>query len=198
MTLNNQIRKTRTEEILGERGPEDRRAVLRGELDEFINRALIIAKKEAIVQARKAAAAARGIYGSTSFAVSDVLIPSARVQANPLTILSETVSGFQDSGFLASFEGYFDNTHASRSFGDVVLIVNGATVARVRMGARISDPAEGIGAMLPFSLSGIFNMIGEPAPAVQVQAYAFDVDSPTTAPAGFYIRSGRLVISGAQ
>ncbi|UFM64244.1 hypothetical protein LOS78_01855 [Paracoccus sp. MA] len=192
-----EIQATRTQELLGERGPKENHAVRHGDMPNLLADALKVARLEAIKQARKAAAEASGIYGITSFSVADVLVGNSRTQSNPLTILSETVAGFEDGGFVAAFEGFFDNTHVSRSFGDIVMLVNGTQAAHVRIGAKISDPAEGISSMVPFSLTCVFNTPNV-APTIEVRAYAFDADNETTAAAGFYIRAGRLVISGAQ
>lgn len=191
------VQSARTEELLGERGNGDKRAVRIEELDSIIRKTLVLAKREAAAQARKAAAEAESIYGITSFAVADVLVANTRVQSNPLTILSETVAGFEEGGFVASFEGYFDNTHVSRSFADISMTINGAPSGRVRIGSAISEPSMGIKGMSAFAISGVFNTPNV-APVITVSAYAFNADDETTAAAGFYIRSGRLIISGAQ
>lgn len=197
MTLRNQIQATRTEELLGERGNGDKRAVRANEMDGIIRQTLLLAQRESIRQARKAAAESETIYGLSSTSVADVLVANTRTQANPLTILSDAVAGFEQGGFSAVFEGYFDNLHVSRSFGNIAMFINGVFVARQRMGARFSDPAEGISSMIPFTVSGVFNTPGV-APTIQVRAYAFDADNETTAAAGFYIRAGRLIVSGGQ
>lgn len=191
------IQMTRSQELLGERGPKERHAVRFSDMPDLLADALKVAKKTAIEEARRAAAEAEGVYGITSLAVSDVLVASTRNQANPLTILSQAVDGFEEGGFIAIFKGYFDNTHVSRSFGDIIMSVNGTQVDRTRIGLKISDPAEGISSMVPFSLMCVFNT-PDATPTVAVRAYAFDADDETTATAGFYIRSGRLIISGAQ
>lgn len=191
------IQTTRSQELLGERGPKARHAVRHGEIPGLLADALEVAKKTAIEEARRAAAEAEGVYGITSLAVSDVLVANTRNQANPLTILSQAVAGFEEGGFIAIFKGYFDNTHVSRSFGDIIMLVNGTQVDRVRIGLKFSDPVDGISSMVPFSLMCVFNTPAA-TPTVAVRAYAFDADDETTAAAGFYIRSGRLVISGAQ
>lgn len=191
------IHSSRTQELLGERGPQGKWAVRHEDLPKLMADAMKVAKQISIKEARRAAAEAAGIYGITSMAVSDVLVASSRVQSNPLTILTQSVAGFEEGGFAATFKGYFDNTHVSRSFGDIVMLVNGTQVDLTRIGLKFSDPAEGISSMVPFTLSCVFDTAGA-TPTIVVRAYAFDADSETTAAAGFYIRSGRLVISGAQ
>ena len=82
------IQMTRSQELLGERGPKERHAVRFSDMPDLLADALKVAKKTAIEEARRAAAEAEGVYGVTSIAVSDVLVAVSRNQANPLTILS--------------------------------------------------------------------------------------------------------------
>lgn len=190
------VRNVRTEELLGERGPERSRAVRMGELDGIIRQTLVLARREAILEARKAAKEVESLYGVTSFAVADVLVPQSRNQANPLAILSETVAGFEEGGFIATFEGFMDNTHVINSFGNIRLTIGGTEAARMRLGVYTAA-VEGAGGMIPFSLTGVFNTL-DVAPTIEVTAFASNWDDEATADAGYYIRQGRLVISGAQ
>ncbi len=188
------IQTARSQELLGERGPKDRHAVRFGDMAGMMGDALKVAKKTAIEEARRAAALS---FGVTTFSVADVLVPNTRTQSNPLTILSESVAGYEEGGIAATFQGYFDNTHVSRSFGSISLWINGTRVARALIGAKISDPAEGISSMLPFSLPAALISAGS-ATSIEVRAFAFDFDNPSVATAGFYIRQAVLVITGAR
>lgn len=185
----------KVEELLGERGPKDKQAVRYGELQEAVDAALIVADRRSRLEARKAAAAARSIYGISSTPVADVLVNSSRNQANPLTILSDSVAGFEDGGFIATFEGYTDNTHVSNSFSTIIMSINGVEVARTKTGVR--SPDADMSGMFPFALTGVFNTPNV-TPTVTVIAYATEWNDETTTTAGYYIRQGRLVISGGQ
>ena len=192
------MKEAKLEELLGERGKKDRHAVRHGDVQEVVTRAIYIADKNAYVEAKRAAEAAKSIYGSGTTPIADVLVGGANTQASPLVLLSDMVAGFENGGFVASFSGFFDVTHRTNDvdvFGAVVLSINGADVAKQRFGIRCDSPGVIVTSMLPFYLAGTFDTQGI-TPSIELRAYSTLYNDETTASTGFYIREGRLIISG--
>lgn len=189
------MKDAKLEELLGERGKKGRQAVRHDEVDALVQRSMVLAREIARREAEKAAGAASTLYGAGTTNIGDDPIQSTNTQANPVTIYSNSVAGFEDGGFLALFSGYFDNTNTPDAFGNIQLFIDGVEVAEHRVGIRTSG-ADNLSGMIPFTLAGVFSTQGV-TPTLEVKAFASNWDDETTANAGFYIRKSRLVISGA-
>lgn len=186
----------RAQELLGERGPKEKRAVRFGDMDTMMGDYLKVAKKTATEEARRAAAEVKSTYGVATFTVTDVAITTNDIDGSPRVIMSQTVSGFGAGGFTASFEGYLDNSSGlDGQFATVDLLVNGVRVGRVRAGLRAS--AGTVRAMFPVSLTTAFNT-PEAEPSVEIQAFTSNLDGDTTGAMTFTLKQCRLVVSGAQ
>jgi hypothetical protein len=179
----------------GELGEKERHAIRHGEFNGLMESAMTVARKVAAADAKKAAAAAKSIYGATTISVADAPVTVAYLQASPRTILSETISGFREGGFSATFDGFIDNTATMNSCANIIMLLNGVQVAKYRIG--VWSPTANITVRIPFSMSAVFKD-DVASPSIVIRAYASDQDDEATAAYGFVLRGGRLSISGAQ
>ncbi|OOY20888.1 hypothetical protein BMI86_10300 [Thioclava sp. DLFJ5-1] len=182
--------------LLGERGDKTRHAVRQSELTAAVNGAVTNARGKALIDARKAAADAKSIYGSTQFSVSNTQVLATNIKSAPATLVSETVSGFATGGFQATFFCTIDTIPVPANvFGAIELRINGSLLARQLFGI---EPASGVTHYkLPVSLTGVYNGTDE-APTIEVLAYSVDPDDDTIASDTFYVLGARLSIAGAS
>jgi hypothetical protein len=134
------------------------------------------------------------IYADYFFEASDVEITTARLKANPVLLMSQTITGFEGGGFIASFSAYADNTSHLDSFGTVYMVINGVTRDRQRFGVR-SDGG-GVKYIIPISLTGTASA----GSSVNIQIYGYNShwDSDTAGSNTFSVVNMSLTVSGAR
>ncbi len=191
-----EIQTSRTQELLGERGPKEKQAVRFGDLSTALGDALSVAKKTAITEAKKVVADNKPPFGIARYTAADAAITTSHIDGSPLVVMSNTVAGFGAGGFAVSFEGYLDNSGGlDGQFATVDMTVDGTRVGRVRAGVR--SAAGTIRAMFPVSLSHAFNTAAV-EPIIEIQAFTSNLDGDATGAMTFTLRQCRLVVSGTQ
>lgn len=135
------------------------------------------------------------IYADYFFETSDVTITASDDKAAPVLLMSETISGFEGGGFIASFSAFADNTMSLDSFGTLYMRINGVTRDRQRFGVRSSGGGD-VKYTIPVNLTGTANSGSDVV--IEVWGYNSHWDSDDYGSNTFAVVNMSLTVSGAR
>lgn len=136
----------------------------------------------------------RALYIPYLFSRGDLSIPTANNYANPVQLMSQTLTQFEGGGFTASFTAIFDSLNNTEAFGVLYMTIDGEEVCRSKFGTRTIGADTEI--IMPCSLVGA--AYGGASTVVRVWAFNARWDSDTVAHRLYNLRNMRLSISGSR
>lgn len=199
-------RQAKIEVLLGERNPDSMdRAVRFRDLDKALQGRNVVNTLSQIVRenVRRETPAKVTETGSitsnqtlvASYAYADTWVREFTAAADPVVIGSAELTGWNQTTLAVIFTGTADNLHRTNSGGVIALDVNGVEQSRVRF--TTDAPIAPSRFAIPLTLTGIF-IDHAPTLTVAIRSWTASPDDADQTYGGFYIRGGRLLITGGK